>query len=239
MKVYLIAVAVLLTGINARAQKFLINDKNAEMRTVAAFSSIEVSSAISLYISQGDEVGVAVSSNTKDATDRIRTEVKDGVLKIWFDGRGWNLRGDRKMKAYVSVNDLSSIKASGACDVSIMGVLKVNRLNVELNGASDMTGQMECKELSLNLTGASDLKLKGNIGNLSAKLSGASSVKGWDLVTDFCEVNASGASAFNVVVNKEISAIASGASDIKIRGEGLIRDMKSSGASSISRKEGR
>ncbi|HEY8398973.1 MAG TPA: head GIN domain-containing protein [Flavihumibacter sp.] len=239
MKAYLIAVAVLLTGINARAQKFLINDKNAEMRTVAAFSSIEVSSAISLYISQGDEVGVAVSSNTKDATDRIRTEVKDGVLKIWFDGRGWNLRGDRKMKAYVSVNDLSSIKASGACDVSIMGVLKVNRLNVELNGASDMTGQMECKELSLNLTGASDLKLKGNIGNLSAKLSGASSVKGWDLVTDFCEVNASGASAFNVVVNKEISAIASGASDIKIRGEGLIRDMKSSGASSISRKEGR
>jgi hypothetical protein len=239
MKAYLIAVAVLLTGISARAQKFLINDKNAEMRTVAAFSSIEVSSAISLYISQGDEVGVAVSSNTKDATDRIRTEVKDGVLKIWFDGRGWNLRGDRKMKAYVSVNDLSSIKASGACDVSIMGVLKVNRLNVELNGASDMTGQMECKELSLNLTGASDLKLKGNIGNLSAKLSGASSVKGWDLVTDFCEVNASGASAFNVVVNKEISAIASGASDIKIRGEGLIRDMKSSGASSISRKEGR
>jgi hypothetical protein len=239
MKKILFVLGFVLTAIAGQAQKFQINDKNAELRSVGAFTAIEASSAIDIYISQGEETGVAVSSIEKKVTDRIRTEVKDGVLKIWFDGKGWNdWKGDRKMKAYVSVKNLTMIKASGACDVSIMGVLRQDVLNIQLGGASDMTGELECRELTLNLNGASDTRLKGKIGKLAASVGGASSVKGWDLVTDYCEVDANGASSINVVVNKEISAKASGASDIKIRGAGLIRDMKSSGASSISRKDG-
>jgi hypothetical protein len=240
MKGILLAFCLVISGVAGYAQKFLISDKNAEMRTVPAFTAIDASSAIDIYISQGDESGVAVSSIDKKVTERIRTEVKDGVLKIWFEGKGWtDWRSDRKMKAYVSVKSLAMIKASGACDVSIMGVLKSDQLNIELGGASDMSGELECKELTMNLNGASDTRLKGKIGKLSAKVSGASSVKGWDLTADYCEIDANGASSINVVVNKEISAKAGGASDIKIRGEGLIRDMKSSGASSISRKEGK
>ncbi len=239
MKKVLFVLGFVLTVVAGQAQKFQINDKNAELRSVGAFTAIEASSAIDIYISQGDETGVAVSSIEKKVTDRIRTEVKDGVLKIWFDGKGWNdWKGDRKMKAYVSVKNLTMIKASGACDVSIMGVLRQDVLNIQLGGASDMAGELECRELTLNLNGASDTRLKGKIGKLAANVGGASSVKGWDLVTDYCEVDANGASSINVVVNKEISAKASGASDIKIRGAGLIRDMKSSGASSISRKDG-
>ena len=239
MKKVLLVLGFVLTVVAGQAQKFQINDKNAELRSVGAFTAIEASSAIDIYISQGDETGVAVSSIEKKVTDRIRTEVKDGVLKIWFDGKGWNdWKGDRKMKAYVSVKNLTMIKASGACDVSIMGVLRQDVLNIQLGGASDMAGELECRELTLNLNGASDTRLKGKIGKLAASVGGASSVKGWDLVTDYCEVDANGASSINVVVNKEISAKASGASDIKIRGAGLIRDMKSSGASSISRKDG-
>ncbi|KYP14670.1 head GIN domain-containing protein [Flavihumibacter sp. CACIAM 22H1] len=237
MKKIVVGVLLVLTAMAGQAQKYLINDKNAEMRTVPTFTAIDASSAIDVYISQGDESGVAVSSSDKKLTEQIRTEVKDGVLKIWFASQGWkDWRSDRKMKAYISVKDLSMIKASGACDISIMGVLKSNQLNVELNGASDMTGEVDCNELTMNLNGASDIRLKGKVGKLAAKISGASSVKGWDLTADYCELDANGASSINVVVNKEISAKAGGASDIRIKGEGLIKDMKSSGASSITRK---
>lgn len=121
---------------------------------------------------------MAVSSIDKKITDRIRTEVKDGVLKIWFDGNGWkDWRSDRKMKAYVSVKNLTMIKADGACDVSIMGVLKQDVLNIQLGGASDMAGELDCRELTLNLNGASDTRLKGKVGKLAASIGGASSVK--------------------------------------------------------------
>lgn len=237
MKKVIVLCTLAVFSLAVQAQKFVISDKNAVMRSVPAFTGIEANSAIDVYISQGEEVGVAVSSVDPKVTERIRTEVKEGVLHIWFESGGWkDWRSDRKMKAYVSVKQLSMIKANGACDIVIMGQLKVNTLNVDLGGASDMTGELECKELTMNLNGASDTRLKGKIGTLSAKLSGASSMKGWDLNTDYCQVDAHGASSMNVVVNKEISAVAGGASDINIRGEGLIKDMKSSGASSISRK---
>lgn len=44
---------MVLTVIAANAQKFQINDKNAELRTVGGFTAIEASSAIDIYISQG------------------------------------------------------------------------------------------------------------------------------------------------------------------------------------------
>ncbi len=72
-------------------------------------------------------------------------------------------------------------------------------------------------------------------GKLNVEASGASDFKGFDLVTDYCDVRASGASGIRITVNKELSAHASGASDIKYKGDGLIRDLKTGGASSVSR----
>jgi len=55
-------------------------------------------------------------------------------------------------------------------------------------------------------------------------------------VTDYCDVTASGASGVQITVNKELSAKVSGASDINYKGAGLIRDLKSTGASSIKKR---
>ncbi len=67
----------------ASAQK-TINDANAEKRNVSGYHAIEVSGGIDLYLSQGDE-SVAVSASETKYRDRIKTEVKDGVLKIWYE----------------------------------------------------------------------------------------------------------------------------------------------------------
>lgn len=222
-----------------KAQKYIISDGNAVIRNVPAFTGVKVSSAIDLYISQGDQTGVAVSASDSKVKDRIRTEVKDGVLHIWFDGKGWNdWRGNKHMKAYVSVKEVKMIKAEGACDVKLMGMIKSDKLSIDLGGASDISGELECNSLEMDVSGASDTKLKGNVGSISVKLSGASSIKGWDLVSDYVDIDASGASSANVIVNKEMKVNASGASDINYRGSGVIREMKTSGASSISKKDG-
>ena len=65
------------------AQK-TINDANAEKRTAGGYHAVEVSGGIDLYLSQGDE-SVAVSASETKFRDRIKTEVKDGVLKIYYE----------------------------------------------------------------------------------------------------------------------------------------------------------
>jgi len=90
--------------------------------------------------------------------------------------------------------------------------------------------------LDVELSGASDLKVSGSASQLKARLSGACDLKGYDLVTDYCDIKASGASGVDITVNKELSANVSGASDVNYKGAGLIRDLKSSGASSIKKR---
>src|ERR1035438_488045 len=115
--IFFLITGALLSG-NLSAQKTVINDANAELRPVKGFHGIEVSNAIELYLSQGDEEKVAVSAREVKWRDRIRTEVVDGILKIYLDKAGWRWEGgNKKMKAYVSFTKLDRIGASGASNV--------------------------------------------------------------------------------------------------------------------------
>ncbi|HTL07556.1 MAG TPA: head GIN domain-containing protein [Chitinophagaceae bacterium] len=218
----------------AQAQQTLINDENAEKRNISAFNGISVAGGIDIYITQGNEDGIAVSATETKYRDRIRTEVRDGILSIWYenDGMHWPT-GNKKLKAYISFKNISSLKASGASDVKINGVLKAASLDLKLVGASDIKGVVDIEKLTARISGASDMMVKGKVGMLDIEASGASDVKDFDLVVQTCEAQASGASDIKITVEKEISANATGASDIVIRGNGVIKKMSKSGASSI------
>lgn len=218
------------------AQKTVINDPNAVLRPVKGYHGIEVSSAINLYLSQGEEETVAVSARDIKWRDRIRTEVVDGILKIWLDGKGWSM-GNNKLKAYVSFTTLDKLIASGASDVYVDGVITGNKLDLELSGASDFKGAIKVGELHLDQSGASDTHITGVVTGLAViESSGASDVKGYDLVIQNCNAHASGASDIRITVNKELNANATGASSIYYKGAGVVRDVHSGGSSTVAKK---
>jgi len=222
---------LVLTGVivTASAQR-TINDANAQKRNVSGFHAIEVSGGIDLYLSQGDEA-VAVSASKDEYRDKIITEVKDGVLKIWFEWKG-NLRidwGNRKLKAYVSIKNLDGLEASGGSDVLVDGAIKTTKLNMKISGGSDFKGKIESDELKINASGGSEVTVSGKAAKLTIDASGGSDFSGYDFASDICNVEASGGSDVHVTVNKELSANATGGSDIFYKGTGLIRDLKTGG----------
>ena len=234
MKKLLVLLAGLFLGAGLYAQE--VNDPNAEIREAKNFHGINVSSAFDVYITQGNEEALAVSASEIKYRDMIRTEVKDGILVIKFEsGFRWT-RGNKKLKAYISCKQIDKLTISGACDVYIKGVLKVDDLSLNQSGASDLKGKLDIKKLTVDLSGASDIDVSGTASTLEIHAEGASSFKGFDLVTDICDAHASGASDIRITVNKELSAHASGASDVYYKGEGVIRDLKTSGASSVSKR---
>ncbi|MGC4036533.1 MAG: head GIN domain-containing protein [Chitinophagaceae bacterium] len=238
MKKIIIAVAMLFFCTAIFAQQ--INDENAEPREAKNFHALKVSNAFDVYLTQGTEEAVAVSANDAEIKQHIVVEVDGGVLiiRIEAEKKFWKAwKGNKKLKAYVSFKSLDKIAASGACDIHLMNTLKSENLVVDFSGASDLDGKVEINNtLDVELSGASDLKISGSASQLKARLSGACDMKGYDLVTDYCDISASGASGVDITVNKELSATVSGASDINYRGTGMIRDLKSSGASSIKKR---
>ncbi|MEO6537449.1 MAG: head GIN domain-containing protein [Ferruginibacter sp.] len=231
----LIFVAALV--VSAKAQKQLVVDANAEMRSLnGSFNKIKVSSAIDLYLSQAASESIAVSASEDKFKEGIKTVIENGVLKIYYEGdRNWGYK-NRKMKVYVSFKNISELHASGASDIVVAGTIDVNDLEMHLSGASDFKGDIKAITLRLNLSGASDVTISGSVKQLKIESSGASDVKGFDLTTDFCSASVSGASDVHITVNKELTAHASGASSVSYKGEGVIKDMHSSGASSINKK---
>jgi len=233
MKKNLILFFLVCIGIHAIGQT-IINDPNAELRTVSSFDAIEVSGGIDLFISQGDEEAMAVSASNSSQRDAIKSTVQDGVLKISYgnDGKMW-VSGNKKLRAYVSFKSLVRLKASHGSDVTISGVLKSDEFSIELIGASDLKGKLEANKLNIEQAGASDAKVSGEVTELFINASGASNFQGYDLHSELCTVNASGASDVRITVNKELNANATGASSVKYHGNASIHNMKTTGGGKV------
>ena len=224
---------ILATGF---AQK-TIRDANAEARNIFGFHSIEVSGGIDLYLSNGEE-GVAVSSSDKEVRDRIITEVKNGVLKIYYDwkkGIKFNLKGT-SLKAYVSFKTLEKLTASGGCNVKMDGTIKSASLNIEVSGGSDLAAKVDVGSLTLVQSGGTDVDLTGAVTDLRISASGGSDFSGYELAADNCIISASGGSDVEITVNKEFYAEASGASDVNWKGKAVVKGAKASGAGSVSHR---
>lgn len=222
------------TGLNAQQ----VNDPNVEKREAKDFHGINVSNAFDVYMTQGNEEAVAISASEDKFKERIKVEVKDGILYVHYEnGLKWN-SGRMKLKVYISFKNIDKLNVSGACDVFLMSDFKADELKIHFSGASDLKGEgkLDVKKLFVDLSGASDIKVRGTSSQLNVEASGASDFRGFDFTTDYCDVRASGASSIQITVNKELSAQASGASDVHYKGDGMIRDIKTSGASNISRK---
>jgi Putative auto-transporter adhesin, head GIN domain len=235
MKKVLLSLLILsFTGV-IYAQK-TVNDPNAEKRNVSGFHGIEVGGGIDLYLSSGEEA-VAVSAANDEVRSRIKTEVKDGILRIGYE---WDRKlkldfKNKRMKAYVSYKQLDRLHASGGSDVFSVGSIKTDKLDMQASGGSDITINIDVNELKANASGGSDVIISGSAKSIDIDASGGSDFKGYELQADNCKANASGGSDIFITVNKELIADASGGSDVHYKGTGLIRDIKSSGGGSVKR----
>jgi Putative auto-transporter adhesin, head GIN domain len=230
----ILSLVILAAGFSSAIAQKTINDPHVEKRNVSGYHAIEISGGIDLYLSQGEE-SVAVSASETKYRDRIITEVKNGVLKIWYDYKsgisiGW---GSRKMKAYVSFKDLDKLEGSGGSDIIVDGSIKTTTLNLDVSGGSDFEGKVEANDLKVGASGGSDVKISGIVKKLDIDASGGSDFKGYELAADICNLQASGGSDVYVTINKELSADASGGSDVFYKGNGTIREVKSSGSANI------
>ncbi len=225
------------TGFSGFAQKQFVVDPDAEIREIAgSFTSIKVSNAIHLYLSKGDVEAIAISADEEKYRNGIKTEIDNGVLNIFYDGpRVWNGR-HQKLNVYVSYKSLEQITATSASNVLVAGIMQLPLLNIKLSGASDFKGRLSIDELNVKLSGASDMRLSGTVKNLSLECGGASDFKSFDLITEIGSIKASGASDVSITVNKEIIVNAIGASNVSYKGDAVIKEKHSSGASSISKE---
>jgi hypothetical protein len=230
----------LFLGVYAASAQKVVNDANAEIRSVGSFHSISVASGIDLYLSPGNEETVVVSASDTKLRDKIKTEVKDGKLKIYIEYKSniqinWN-NNKKWLKAYVSYKTLKALSGSGGSDIMVVGgSIKEDNLDLSLSGGSDFTGEVNVNTLVIDQSGGSDSDIKGTAKDVKVNISGGSDIDAFGLVADNCTINASGGSDARLNVSTKLVANASGGSDIDVKGKCDITK-NTSGASDVTRR---
>jgi hypothetical protein len=198
-------------------------------RQVPVFSGISAEGAFDINITQGDENTLSVEAGSK-VLDKIKTEVKDGVLQISSEG---NLSTDSAMRISIVLSTLKSLDCSGACRVHGSGLFKTEHLRLEVTGAGQTDLETEVEKLEIKLSGAGKLFLSGKANELEASLDGAGQLKAIHFISDKAVLSLSGASNADVNVKKDLQGHVSGASSLIYAGSPEHESIESSGASSV------
>ena len=134
-----------------------------------------------------------------------------------------------------SSTDSLTLRLSGASYLSIDNV-EAGNTNLEVSGASKLSGSISIADGNLNVSGASNVELEGTAGDVDIEVSGASSAKMGDVAVVNAAVEVSGASKATVNASGRIDANISGASTLYYVGNPALGDIEVSGGSKISQR---
>jgi len=229
--------ALFICGVQAQQ---IVYDENAEQRQVENFTAIEVSGSMQVYLAQGSENALAVSAGHVKYNSKIKTEVKNGTLRISVDGGVWNGMGwtDRKLTAYVTVKELKKIDISGASVIAISETFSADVLKIDVSGASEIKGNLALSTLNIDISGASVVRFTGKVANALISASGASRFNSYNLVSEMCKADASGAASIQLTATSALSANASGGANIYYKGNPTTINVHSSAGASIKKRDG-
>ncbi|MEM9561594.1 MAG: DUF2807 domain-containing protein [Actinomycetota bacterium] len=177
---------------------------------IADFEHLEIDSSFDVDVEVGEAASLTIEIG-EEIVDRLQVDQDGDRLTIGFDGGLLSTSSD--MNITVTTPSLASVDFDGAVSADIEG-LDEARLEVDLNGASQVDG-------------------RGSVGVLVIDADGASSIDFSGVEIDRVEIEADGASSIDVTEAGEVSGRAAGASSIEVSEETTV-DVRTSGAASVS-----
>ena len=205
----------------------------SDSRPASGFHSIDVSGAIDVYVKQDSSTSVKV-----EADDNLL-----GYIEVYTDNstlvirtqHGIRVRPSHTIKVFVSNPLYREFEVSGASSIhSETQITSTETIHIGISGASEGKLEMDAPKISVELTGASNLTMRGRTKDLEAGTSGASKIKGFDLLSENADVEASGASSAEIYASVRLAGNASGASQIRYKGNATT-SISSSGASGVNK----
>lgn len=197
---------------------------------LADFDQLDMGSAFNIEVKQGTSFHIDVRGNRSDVDD-LDVYTRNGVLYAKYR----NSRSRRYTTYFtITMPTVRGVDFSGASKSTISGFTNLRNVDITLSGASKSTVDLDATNLTFDLSGASTLDLLGQGSLLDGELSGASHLEAFDYAASDATLDVSGASRARVSVSRNLDVTASGASNVRYRGNPSVRQ-NTSGASSVQR----
>jgi hypothetical protein len=196
------------------------------------FTKIKVSTGLDLYISQGSKNQITVEAD-ENLQEIIRTEVNDGILKIYSKKNIWKAKA---RKVYVTIKNLEALTATSGADVYTNEALEVNNLNINATSGADIHVSVDANTIETTATSGSNIEVSGISNNHISKATSGASIDAYQLRSKNVTVKVTSGANINVYASESIDAKATSGGDIDFKGSPKKVNKKTSSGGSVSAK---
>ncbi|OWR13310.1 DUF4252 domain-containing protein [Chryseobacterium sp. VAUSW3] len=211
-----------------------------EVRKVASFSGIQVSSGINVSFTQDSKQKVVVDS---DRPELVKTEVVGDILKIYVDNNNNRNLKFKKLSVTVSAPELSKIAVNSGANFNTLNTVKSNYFQIATTSGANLkadletTGKVELSttsgsnvrlnvnadELEMSATSGSSATLYGKIKETTFDVSSAATVNAQDLETQKSQINASSAANIKVNATENINVTGTSGASVRYRSNNNVK----------------
>ena len=223
----LLAIVFILLNIYGEAQTL-------QKRYISSFNGISSASGIIVEITQRNQESVSVSATNDEYTDKIKTVVENGILKIYFDNNNWKDRKEKnlKLKAFVTYKSINFVSVSSGSLLSATNTISNPKLNVSVTSGALFNADVKTDELILNQSSGAVSTITGSATVMNAEISSGTVSNSQGLITDILTLEGSSGAVLKITVNKNLSVKLSSGAQLKYKGEAAIdkKRLRSGGA---------
>ncbi len=234
------AIAVLVFGTNACAQRTIKSSKNYVTKEVKAsnFNAIRVQGSPDVVYTQSDKVGIQIYGSD-NIVDLLETTVDNGVLTVKFKSNT-SIMNSGKFEVRASSPHLNKVHVQGSGDVTLAnGIKGEDNLEVSIQGSGDIDGtNISCDNISISVQGSGDIKLSritssnvtatvagsgdidinGSCSSAVYSVAGSGDISAADLKADNVSAKVSGSGDIKCHATQVLKATVSGSGDIGYKG---------------------
>jgi hypothetical protein len=183
-----------------------------EKRELGVFSSVEITGAYEIRITCQQPQSLEIEGDD-NILPIIRTEVRDGVLRI-SNEKDYHVT--RPLVVRITVPDLQRIVSMGAGDIHV-AKLKNEKLDVQSTGAARIEAEGETRFVGISSTGAGKVEF-------------------YNLHAERAKVTVTGAAKVDVYASQQLDTTVSGVGQVTYDGNPSVVNKSVSGIGSVSQR---
>jgi len=233
--IVLLFIATLFTSCGVDMFNGVVGNKNivtTERTPEGTFSGIKASTGIDVYIRQGNKNAITVKAD-ENLHDLIITEVTDGVLKIYTDKNIWKAKAK---KVYVTIENLTLLKATSGSDVRSENLLKTNEISISATSGAAIHLEVAAESVATSATSGANLKITGTTTNHASNATSGSSIDAFELRSDNVITKATSGASIHIYASKKIEAKATSGADVTYKGSPALVNKDTSSGGSVSKE---
>ena len=198
-----LAIGFLIAGAAAAAESTQTFD-------VKGFTGIKIDGHVEIDVSVGEKFAVKVSGREADM-ERLRVEVRDGVLHIYEERRKRGSRRERSRELHATI-----------------ALPRLNR--VDIDGMSDgKIRNIDSENFSLSVDGHGELTLSGKCGTSEIDIDGHAEIEGREFKCKNVSLNVDGHGDIELYAGETLAVDISGHGDVEIYGNPRISKFRQRG----------